>query len=148
VAFPQRNLILFITFVVILFTLVVQGLTLPWLINRSKVFMMAVEETEEETIRKIRHGLKQHIYQFLKDNYEHKLPDHIGVQKMMQHWEERAKAEKDDWMDDKIKVIYLETLESQRQYLTNLNNDPLINEELIRRQLFQIDLEEVRLRMI
>lgn len=148
IAFPQRNLILFITFVVILFTLVVQGLTLPYLINRSQVFLAPEDETEEETTRRIKQGLKQHIYKFLKENYEHKLPDHIGVQKMMQHWEERAKAEKDDWMDDKIKVIYLETLESQRQYLSALNNDPLISEELIRKQLYQIDLEEVRLRMI
>ncbi|CAN5548891.1 hypothetical protein BH10BAC2_BH10BAC2_39600 [soil metagenome] len=30
-AFPHRNLILFITFVVILFTLVLQGLSLPWI---------------------------------------------------------------------------------------------------------------------
>ena len=38
--FPHRNLILFITFIVILLTLVVQGLTLPFLINRSKLFEM------------------------------------------------------------------------------------------------------------
>ncbi|RYZ16351.1 MAG: sodium:proton antiporter, partial [Sphingobacteriales bacterium] len=38
VAFPHRNLILFITFVVILLTLVVQGLTLPLLIKYGKVF--------------------------------------------------------------------------------------------------------------
>ncbi len=37
-AFPQRNLILFITFVVILLTLLVQGLTLPYFITRSKLF--------------------------------------------------------------------------------------------------------------
>ena len=36
-AFPQRNLILFITFVVILTTLVIQGLTLPLLIRTIKV---------------------------------------------------------------------------------------------------------------
>ncbi|MFC0183134.1 Na+/H+ antiporter [Pseudarcicella hirudinis] len=33
-AFPQRNLILFITFIVILLTLLVQGLTLPYLIRK------------------------------------------------------------------------------------------------------------------
>src|SRR5207344_470928 len=32
--FPYRNLILFITFIVILFTLVLQGLTLPWVIRK------------------------------------------------------------------------------------------------------------------
>lgn len=37
VAFPHRNLILFITFIVILVTLVFQGLTLPWLIRVVKM---------------------------------------------------------------------------------------------------------------
>lgn len=37
VPFPQRNLILFITFVVILVTLVGEGLALPWLIRRWDV---------------------------------------------------------------------------------------------------------------
>ena len=35
--FPYRNLILFITFIVILVTLVFQGLTLPWLIRKVKL---------------------------------------------------------------------------------------------------------------
>ncbi|MEI9910636.1 MAG: cation:proton antiporter [Bacteroidota bacterium] len=36
-ALPQRNLILFITFVVILVTLIFQGLTLPWLIRKLNI---------------------------------------------------------------------------------------------------------------
>lgn len=39
-------------------------------------------------------------------------------------------------------------LEVQRQYLSDLNKDPKINEEIIRQQLYQIDLEEERLKMI
>jgi hypothetical protein len=35
--FPQRNLILFITFVVILLTLLVQGLTLPFILRKIKL---------------------------------------------------------------------------------------------------------------
>jgi CPA1 family monovalent cation:H+ antiporter len=38
--------------------------------------------------------------------------------------------------------------DSQRQFLEELNNDPTINEEIIRHQLFQIDLEEERLKML
>ena len=36
--FPHRNLILFITFMVILLTLLIQGLTLPHFIKRSGLF--------------------------------------------------------------------------------------------------------------
>jgi monovalent cation/hydrogen antiporter len=51
-AFPQRSLILFITFVVILLTLVVQGLTLPWLIRT----VGAEEEERPGSVAPPRHG--------------------------------------------------------------------------------------------
>ena len=41
--FPNRNLILFITFIVILVTLVLQGLTLPWLIRKVKLEDRAIK---------------------------------------------------------------------------------------------------------
>ena len=51
-------------------------------------------------------------------------------------------------MSEKSKLIFVELLEIQRQYLTELNKDPKINEEIIRQQLYQIDLAEERLKMI
>jgi monovalent cation/hydrogen antiporter len=45
--FPERGLIVFVTFAVILVTLVLQGLTLPNLIRRLGVHADGVEETEE-----------------------------------------------------------------------------------------------------
>lgn len=51
-------------------------------------------------------------------------------------------------MNEKTKTIFIEMLEVQREYLSELNKDPKINEEIIRQQLFQIDLEEERLKMI
>lgn len=147
--FPHRDLILFITFVAILLTLVVQGLTLPYLIKRSRLFDDIFEESEEEETRlKMKRGLKQHIYQFLKHKYETELNGHAGMEKFIQQWEERAKATDDSWMNGKTKKIFVELLESQREYLTELNKDPKINEEIIRQQLYQIDLEEERLKMI
>jgi Na+/H+ antiporter len=148
-AFPQRNLILFITFIVILLTLLVQGLTLPSLISRSGLFEGLIEEESEElTKRKMKQGLKQHVYQFLKNKYETELNGHAGMEKFLKQWEERAKATDDSWMNDKTKVIFVELLETQRQYLTELNKDPKIHEDIIRQQLYQIDLEEERLKII
>jgi monovalent cation/hydrogen antiporter len=46
--FPFRNLILFITFIVILVTLVLQGLTLPWLIRKVKMEDKYNTMTEQE----------------------------------------------------------------------------------------------------
>lgn len=47
--FPQRNVILFITFVVILVTLVFQGLTIPFLVR-----WLGIEEPEEKSINEER----------------------------------------------------------------------------------------------
>jgi len=147
--FPQRDLILFVTFVAILLTLLVQGLTLPYLIQRSKLFNGIFEEgKEEETRNQMKRGLKQHIYEFLKNKYETDMEGHAGMQKFIQQWEERAKATDDSWMNGKTKTIFLELLESQRRYLTEINKDPNIDEEIIRQQLYQIDLEEERLKII
>ncbi|CAG5018077.1 hypothetical protein DYBT9275_05918 [Dyadobacter sp. CECT 9275] len=148
-AFPQRSLILFITFIVILLTLVVQGLTLPYLIKRTGLFEGAPEaESEELTRRKMKQGLKKQIYEFLKNKYDNELNGHAGMEKFLKQWEERTKATDDSWMNEKTKVIFVELLEIQRQYLTELNKDPKIDEDMIRQQLYQIDLEEERLKVI
>ena len=148
-AFPHRNLILFITFVVILLTLLVQGLTLPYIIRKTGFFDgIFTEENEHLTKQKIKKELKQHIHQFLKDKYQNEVKDNAGMELFLKHWEERTNATDDSWMNDKTKKIFVEMLEVQREYLTELNKDPAINEEIIRQQLYQIDLEEERLRMI
>lgn len=148
IAFPYRNLILFITFVVILLTLLVQGLTLPYFITRSRLFDETGKEPEELAKQRIKRGLREHIRQFLKAKYENGMQDHTGMQKLMKHWEEKAKASDDDWMDEQTKAIFIEMLDSQREYLTELNRDLTIDEEIIRDQLYQIDLEEERLKML
>ena len=151
VEFPQRNLILFITFIVILLTLVVQGLTLPYFIKQSHVFdRFDNSEAQEQTKQKMKQGLKQHVYQFLKDKHDN--DPNAGLEKLLKHWEERVKAAEDEaedvWMNEKIKTIFIELLEIQRQYLVELNKDPKIDEEIIREQLYQLDLEEERLKVI
>nr|WP_315031995.1 Na+/H+ antiporter [uncultured Chryseobacterium sp.] len=149
VPFPNRNLILFITFVVILLTLLVQGLTLPYFIRLGHVFEDFIDDEKDEKIRQeIKMKLKQHVYHFLKNKHENELQSHAGVEIMLKHWEEKNKASDTEWMNDNIKLIFLEMLESQRQFLSELNKDISINEEIIRHQLFQLDLEEERLRMI
>lgn len=147
--FPHRNLILFITFVVILLTLLIQGLTLPFIIRRSGLFDGFINE-EKEVLhkRQIKEGLKQHVYQFVKDKYSNELQSHAGLQRILKHWEERDKANEEDWMNEKTRAIFIEICDVQRKYLSELNKDPKIDEELIQTQLYQIDLEEERLKII
>ena len=49
--FPERNLILFLTFSVIVATLVGQGLTLPWLIRRLGIVASDGPDAEEAHAR-------------------------------------------------------------------------------------------------
>jgi len=51
-------------------------------------------------------------------------------------------------MKFKYKIIFVEILESQRQYLSELNKDTSINKEVFRRHLYLIDLKEERLKML
>jgi len=148
VAFPYRNLILFITFIVILLTLLVQGLTLPYLIKRIRLFDIFPDEPEELARQRLKKGLREHTRQFLKDKCDKELHDHAGMQKLLQHWEEKTKAADDDWMNEKTKEIFMEMLESQRKYLAEVNDDASVDEEIIRWQLYQIDLEEERLKIL
>lgn len=148
-AFPQRNLILFITFVVILLTLLVQGLTLPYFIRRGHVFGgFADQESEEEMKLRVKNGLKEHVFKVLQLKIDQKQHEHGALEQILKHWQEKSKVNDAHLMTDQHKAILIGLLERQREYLTILNLDPTIDEEVIQQQLFQIDLEEERLKII
>ncbi len=71
-----------------------------------------------------------------------------AMEKLLKHLEEKSKATDDSWMNEKTKSIFMELLESQRRFLSELNKDVSVSEDVIRQQLYQIDLEEERLRVI
>lgn len=152
--FPQRNLILFITFVAILLTLVIQGLTLPYIIGRFKPFqgLLTNEEEEKEitTRQKIKNDLKQHVYNHIKDKYDNdeQWVGHAGMERILKHWEDQSSNRDVRWIDDKTRVVLLEMFELQRKYLHDLNLDPTMDEEIIRHQIYQIDLEEERIKYV
>jgi CPA1 family monovalent cation:H+ antiporter len=147
-AFPQRNLILFITFIVILLTLLMQGLTLPYLIRRGRLFEITNEIPEEEAKSKLRQVLRQHTYQFLKNKYDNELNGHEGLQILLKHWAAKNESSDNDWLNKTTKPVYLQALESQRQFLVQQNKDISVDEEIIRWHLYQIDLEEEKIRMM
>ena len=148
--FPHRNLILFITFIVILLTLVVHGLTLPYIINRTKIFdnIAFTIEPEDISTQKIRQRLKDHTYHFLRSKFDGELHDDHQLQMLLQHWEEKTKMPDEDWRSERTKRIYFEMLNSQRAFLMEANRDPSLNEEVVRHQLYLIDLEEERMKLL
>lgn len=147
--FPHRNLILFITFIVILITLIVQGLTLPALICKLKLspdsgdYLSKVEA--EDVLRK---GMRHAAFTYLNENYSHRKSDNEYFRKMMDQWEKEDKEESIRKFSDETKEMYLNALEEQRVWLREENrNNPRMDEEYIRHYLVKLDLEEERLRI-
>src|SRR5690606_3112620 len=71
--FPQRNLILFITFTVILLTLLIQGLTLPYFIKRIKFKTNNDTLSRNEIYNNIRQELAEFAINYLKTNYSNQV---------------------------------------------------------------------------
>lgn len=153
--FPYRNLILFITFIVILVTLVLQGLTLPWVIRKVKLedrFSLIPEEKQEIIIQK---KIAQNSLKYLNEKYDDNLPGNehlsnlharlsIDMKHLVQELESGNLTQESSRY--KFQNIYLELLEHQRQLLKEMNQKAEFDEELIRKYLSLIDLEEYKIR--
>ena len=146
--FPHRNLILFITFMVILLTLLIQGLTLPYFIKRSKLFDMGQEMPEEEAKLKVRNDLAVHTLRLLKEKHEQGHFKDAHLQRMIDQWEHKLSQPDNMKISNETRRNYLELLENQRIFLAELNKDPSLDEDIIRWQTHQIDLEEERIKLL
>lgn len=144
--FPQRNLIIFITFIVILLTLLIQGLTLPYIIRKTRIFEFDPEPgfSEEEEKMTISRELIEHTLKKVEEKY----PEHLDKPIIAKHynsWKEKLKMPQADFYSAEHKSIYLAILEEQRLFLIEKNKDVNTSDDLIRQQLHMIDLEEEKL---
>jgi len=153
--FPYRNLILFITFIVILVTLVFQGLTLPWIIRQVNLTdkFATIPPYEQEII--IQKKIAKYSLQFLEEKYS----NDARLNKHLNNLHERLKIDS-VFFDQEIEEIkntkgnsmtsfqriYLEMLEQQRSLLNKMNSKAEFDEDLIRKYLSLIDLEEFKIR--
>lgn len=153
--FPYRNLILFITFIVILVTLVLQGLTLPWVIRKINLedrFGLIPEHKQEIIIQK-----KMALYslQFLEEKYgqdsshnEHLVNLNARLKIELNFFQENFETLNSTTENalSGFQRIYLEILEHQRKSLYEMNRRAEFDEELIRKYLSLIDIEEFKIR--
>lgn len=82
-AFPHRNFILFVTFIVILLTLVIQGLTLPFFIRKLLGSTIGEDQSDEEIFAEIRKELYEHSLHHLKANYASQLKEQPVLQQLL-----------------------------------------------------------------
>jgi CPA1 family monovalent cation:H+ antiporter len=151
--FPGRNLILFLTFVVILATLVVQGLSLPPLIRWLGVKDDGSMEQEEREARlkanqaalarlneiKERDPTKEDALQRLRIEYE----DHI---RQVESTEPTSVGAPLRLFSSEYERLSYEALHVERRTIVKLRDQDVINDEVLRRIERDIDLAEARLR--
>jgi Na+/H+ antiporter len=147
--FPHRNLILFITFIVILVTLLLQGLTLPQLIKRIELPKYDDYLPEEEANEHISRSLARHALGHLSQRYDADVPRYALLQQMKDKWQEKSLDSSDPTLCHEAKVIYLDLLNTQRQWLLDRNDtDHTFDEEVVRKHLRLIDIEEEKVRFL
>lgn len=153
-AFPYRNLILYITFIVILITLVVQGLTLPWLIRKLDIKDKpdAISPHRQEAI------LQKKLAMAALKVLEEKYPKEIAENHHLQNLSERLKIDvgvlelhledEENKPSNPLTIhqhIHIDILEAQREILAKINLKSEFDEDLIRKYLVLVDMEEYKL---
>jgi Na+/H+ antiporter len=150
--FPERDLIIFLTFAVIFTTLVVQGLSLPKLIRRLGV--TADETEDEEELRARLEATKAALAQIdALAGEEWTRDDTIERMRGMYEYRKRrfaARAGKieDDGYEDRslaYQQMVQAVLAAQREALVRLRNEGVISNEVMNRVVREFDLEESRL---
>ncbi|QKZ14817.1 Na+/H+ antiporter [Spirosoma sp. KUDC1026] len=153
--FPQRNLILFITFVVILVTLVLQGLTLPLIIRWVNPREREGTVREEEQDATVRLKLLNVSLTYLNEHYAVETEKNELVANLKTRMEsdvhltnERLDSLEDCRRDntiDRFREVVIDVIEVQRKELYRLGRETEFSDEVIRRHEAQLDLEEEKI---
>jgi CPA1 family monovalent cation:H+ antiporter len=152
--FPGRDLTLFLTFVVILVTLVVQGLSLPPIIRWLGVEDDGVAEKEE---REARLKANQAALARLDEMAQSEPPSKAdALQRLRIEYEDRIRQLKIPELEKaaaprrqfstEYERLSHKALKVERQTILQLRNDLVINDEVLRSIQRDIDLAEARLR--
>ena len=153
-ALPDRDLILFITFALILVTVVGQGLTLPALIRRLGVLEDGAEEEAEET--KARLVASRAALERLDQLEELDWTQNDSVERARGIYRFRqrrfgvrtGKVDDDDGIEDRSLAwqrMMHDVYDAQRHALVQLRNQGEISSDVMRRIERELDLEESRL---
>ncbi len=139
--FPQRNLILFITFVVILVTLILQGLTLPFLIKKLDIRTEDEKVSPEDEYYAIYKELNKKTFEFTKENFS----EHPRFSSVAEKYETISKTDAKMHLTEETKNVLLEIIENQRKWLRELNKSEEVEEEIVKMHEHRLDLEEMSL---
>lgn len=153
--FPHRNLILFITFVVILFTLVLQGLSLPFVIRLLRVRDDEAENAEEQELE-IRMRLATAALDHMQSEHGDDLGDVDAFRRLKERYERMIELTNKKLLKEentattggflpRYRRMLIEIVGVRRKELQKLRSEGKYTEELLRNKEWELDLEEARL---
>lgn len=155
-AFPQRNLILFITFVVIFVTLVFQGLTLPIIIKLIKIKEIDDILPEHEQQLRIQARLNDLTLNLLNQKY---LPE-TEKNELLLYYKQQIERDQinfeqqfqsEDYKEEQQKQIHIyhsvlsEIYTLHRKELFRMRKEKYFTDEEIRKAEMQLDLNELKI---
>jgi CPA1 family monovalent cation:H+ antiporter len=151
--FPDRDLIVFVTFVVIAVTLVGQGLTLPWIIRAVRLpgDDDGAEREDAKARIKAAEAALTRLEELVADGVLHpesaeRLRGAYGFR--MNRFRERLDGDGDGEIERRsarYQRARRELLEAERGAVVALRNSGVINDEVMKRVQRDIDLEAARL---
>ena len=147
--FPAHDLIVFSAFVVILVTLVGQGLTLPLLIRRLGVAGDQEFGEEESHARQVANEAALARIAGMAAEWPDHLPLVRQLQERYEHRSEHVAADPNDEAADQEllehRQIRHEVIETERLAVIHLRDIGEINDAVLRRLERELDLEELRM---
>jgi CPA1 family monovalent cation:H+ antiporter len=151
-SFPNRNLIIFLTFSVILVTLVLQGLTLPGLIRVLDLEDDGLAEKEEAKARiyaaqaAIDRLGELEAEEWVRDDTAERLRGLYGFRQ--NRFRERFDPDGDGAIEDRSQAyqrLLRELIDAERRAVEELRRERRIDDQVMRRVIRDLDLEESRL---
>jgi Na+/H+ antiporter len=152
--FPQRGMLLVITFVVILVTLVGQGLTLPWIVRRLRVEDVDQQVSEEDQELTLRLRLLRAVVRHLEGHPKLATPGVAGVHAHYQRLSTRTESALDELRalsqdphrdGDERRELQRDIIAVQRRALAEVRDEQSVDDEVVRKMEGLLDLDEARL---
>lgn len=82
---------------------------------------------------------------YLQSNFATELQTQVFLQQMAKKWKSSVVVPEEQPFNEQSRQVYLQILEQQRNWLREWNKDPTVNEEVVRKHLLRLDLEEEKL---
>ena len=155
--FPQRNAILLLAFIVILVTLVVQGLTLPLLIRLLKIKPEVKKQKQEEDDLQL--NLSENTLHFIDRHFTLELDDNVLTQvrkryefnyKMLlnkntdKSKEQRQYASQLNYANQLL-LARREVINFQREIILKYHTEGTFNDETLTKYERELDIEELQI---